>query len=152
MWWSHSVQGILFLACCHQGMKFHLKIRLTAHQVHRRARKKGLKEKAWCLPLQPWVIRESVRSTPPAIRKPSEEMMAIECQVLRSWESWRLGSHEIRTSPAKSYRGDVSSLTAMGTSSTEFEPGPDFQRCLDTAGQVDLQLPAFLPIWKKNWG
>lgn len=43
----------------------------------------------------------------------------------------------------------MSSLTAMGTSSTEFEPGPDFRRCLDTAGQIDLQLPAFLPIWKK---
>lgn len=32
----------------------------------------------------------------------------------------------------------------METSSTEFEPGPGFWSCLDTAGQVDLKLPAFL--------
>lgn len=38
----------------------------------------------------------------------------------------------------------MSSSTAMETSSTEFEPGPGFWSCLDTAGQVDLKLPAFL--------
>lgn len=38
----------------------------------------------------------------------------------------------------------MTSLTAMETSSTEFEPTTGFWRCLDTAGQVDLKLPAFL--------
>lgn len=35
-------------------------------------------------------------------------------------------------------------MTAMETSSTEFEPGPGVWRGLDTAGQGDLKLPAFL--------
>lgn len=38
----------------------------------------------------------------------------------------------------------MSSLTAMETSSTGFEPGPGVWRGLDTVGQVDLRMPAFL--------
>ena len=64
-------------------------IHSTDAQKKREGRVREFKswKKAWCLPPQPWVIRESFRSTQPVVPRLPEELTVVHCQVLRRWKS-----------------------------------------------------------------